>query len=94
MICNHLHRIAKKKLDDYSFYGGSLHVSYAPEYESVNETREKLQERRKVVAAKIRKLGKYQKETSHLLALSISSFSPHILQQPPFVFGGAHFCRF
>jgi hypothetical protein len=50
-------RFAKKKLDDYSFFGGSLHISYAPEYESVKETREKLQDRRKIIAAKIRQLG-------------------------------------
>lgn len=33
---------AKRKLDDSSFYGGSLHVCYAPEYETVAETRVKL----------------------------------------------------
>ncbi|CAG5120225.1 unnamed protein product [Candidula unifasciata] len=47
-------RFAKRKLDDHSFFGGALHVCYAPEYESVAETREKLQERQRVVAAKIR----------------------------------------
>ncbi|BFY97989.1 hypothetical protein BsWGS_01029 [Bradybaena similaris] len=47
-------RFAKRKLDDHSFFGGALHVCYAPEYESVIETREKLQERRRVIAAKIR----------------------------------------
>lgn len=52
-------RIAKRKLDNYSFYGGNLHICYAPEYESVDETREKLQDRRKVVAAKCRQ---YEKE--------------------------------
>ena len=50
-------RFAKKKLDDHSFYGASLHVCYAPEHETVTETREKLQDRRKVIAAKIRQLG-------------------------------------
>ncbi|XP_041366432.1 RNA-binding protein 48-like [Gigantopelta aegis] len=47
-------RFAKKKLDDYSFFGGVLHVCYAPEYETVEETRQKLQDRRKVIAAKTR----------------------------------------
>ena len=45
-------RIAKRKLDNWSFYGRSLHVCYAPEFESVYETREKLAQRRKVVAQK------------------------------------------
>ncbi|GFO46425.1 RNA-binding protein 48 [Plakobranchus ocellatus] len=47
-------RFAKRKLDDYSFFGGNLHVCYAPEYESVQETRAKLQDRRQVISKKIR----------------------------------------
>lgn len=53
-----LFRIAKKKLDNRSFFGGILHVCYAPEFETVDDTREKLQERRKVIAKKTR--GEYQ----------------------------------
>ncbi|KAM5157121.1 RNA-binding protein 48 isoform 1-T1 [Mantella aurantiaca] len=45
----HSARIAKRKQDERSFFGGILHVCYAPEYESVQETREKLQERRRYV---------------------------------------------
>ncbi|CAH1788989.1 unnamed protein product [Owenia fusiformis] len=48
-------RHAKRKLDDYSFFGNVLHVSYAPEWESVAETREKLQQRRKAIAIRTRK---------------------------------------
>lgn len=48
-------RIAKKKLDDSSFYGGILHVCYAPEFETLEETRAKLLQRRKDVFYKIRK---------------------------------------
>ncbi|CAJ0929043.1 unnamed protein product [Ranitomeya imitator] len=44
------HRVAKRKLDENSFFGGILHVCYAPEFESVQETREKLQDRRRYVA--------------------------------------------
>lgn len=44
-------RFAKKQLDGKSFYGQVLHVCYAPELETVEETREKLQERRKSIAA-------------------------------------------
>jgi hypothetical protein len=47
-------RIAKKKLDNRSFFGKNLHVSYAPEFESVQDTREKLQQRRRVIEWKTR----------------------------------------
>ncbi|XP_075683826.1 RNA-binding protein 48 isoform X2 [Rhinoderma darwinii] len=43
-------RVAKRKLDEFSFFGGVLHICYAPEFESVQETREKLQDRRRYVA--------------------------------------------
>ncbi|NXM77292.1 RBM48 protein, partial [Serilophus lunatus] len=43
-------RVAKKKMDERSFFGSLLHVCYAPEFESVQETREKLQDRRKYIA--------------------------------------------
>ena len=52
-------RAAKRKLDDWSFYGGVLHVCYAPEYETVQETKEKLQDRRKAIAAKVRQYGEF-----------------------------------
>ncbi|XP_078571460.1 uncharacterized protein LOC144859068 [Branchiostoma floridae x Branchiostoma japonicum] len=47
-------RVAKRKLDEYSFFGGVLHVSYAPEFETVQDTREKLGERRLLIANKTR----------------------------------------
>ncbi|KAG8238056.1 hypothetical protein J437_LFUL018017, partial [Ladona fulva] len=46
-------RHAKRRLDGMSFYGGVLHVCYAPEMETVAETREKLIQRRKDVACRI-----------------------------------------
>ena len=52
--CDLFLRFAKKKLDNKSFFGGILHVCYAPEFETVNDTREKLQERRKIIAKKTR----------------------------------------
>ena len=45
-------RVAKRKLDNKSFFGKNLHVSYAPEFESVEETREKLQQRKAIIAQK------------------------------------------
>lgn len=54
--CYHVHyakiqsaRLAKRLLDNKSFYGGILHVCYAPECESLEETRAKLQQRTKDV---------------------------------------------
>nr|XP_056713708.1 RNA-binding protein 48 [Euleptes europaea] len=43
-------RVAKRKLDERSFFGSLLHVCYAPEFETVQETREKLRDRRKYIA--------------------------------------------
>ncbi|XP_051520525.1 RNA-binding protein 48-like [Myxocyprinus asiaticus] len=42
-------RAAKRHTDEKSFFGGQLHVCYAPEYENVEETRQKLQDRRRYV---------------------------------------------
>lgn len=38
-------RRAKKMMDAKEYYGGILHISYAPEYESADETRHKFQQR-------------------------------------------------
>ncbi|XP_004702714.1 RNA-binding protein 48 [Echinops telfairi] len=43
-------RTAKKKMDEQSFFGGLLHVCYAPEFETVEETRKKLRDRRAYIA--------------------------------------------
>ncbi|XP_049537455.1 RNA-binding protein 48 [Anopheles darlingi] len=42
-------RRAKKVLDAHNFYGGLLHISYAPERETVEEVRAKLAQRRSEV---------------------------------------------
>ncbi|CAG8591481.1 9827_t:CDS:2 [Scutellospora calospora] len=47
-------RVAKKKVDDHSFFSSYLRVRYGPEYESIEDTRQKLQDRRNVVAIKTR----------------------------------------
>lgn len=44
---------AKKRLDDYELLGSILHVCYAPEYESMEETLAKLQSRQRYVNIKI-----------------------------------------
>lgn len=48
-------RIAKRFIDGKNFFGGSLHVFYAPELESVSETKTKLAQRRRDIATRIRK---------------------------------------
>lgn len=47
-------RVAKRFLDGFNFYGGSLHVFYAPELESLAETRKKLNQRRRDVSTRIK----------------------------------------
>ncbi|XP_053190866.1 RNA-binding protein 48 [Scomber japonicus] len=42
-------RAAKRHMDEKSFYGGVLHVCYVPEYETVEDTRLKLQDRRRYI---------------------------------------------
>lgn len=49
-------RMAKKMLDTKNFYGGSLHVTYAPELESLDETRIKLAQRKYDVLARLKNL--------------------------------------
>ncbi|EDS37761.1 conserved hypothetical protein [Culex quinquefasciatus] len=51
-------RRAKKLLDAKNFYGGILHLSYAPERESIEELRQKLAQRRREVAFRVPKKQK------------------------------------
>ena len=53
-------RIAKKQLDDYNFVGSILHVCYAPELEDIQDTKEKLNERRRFVESKLNKIAEYK----------------------------------
>ncbi|KAH7833241.1 hypothetical protein Vadar_004382 [Vaccinium darrowii] len=46
-------RFAKRKLDEFVFLGNRLQVSYAPQYESLSDMKEKLEGRRKEVLARI-----------------------------------------
>ncbi|XP_011859177.1 PREDICTED: RNA-binding protein 48 [Vollenhovia emeryi] len=49
-------RIAKRSIDNKNFFGGILHVCYAPELETLEETRTKLWQRRKDVATQIKRV--------------------------------------
>lgn len=55
-------RIAKKMLDTKNFYGGSLHVCYAPEFESLNQTRNKILQRQRDVIFRLNNLQKDRQE--------------------------------
>ncbi|KAK1381495.1 RNA-binding protein 48 [Heracleum sosnowskyi] len=46
-------RFAKKKLDEHVFFGNRLQVSYAPQYESLSDTKDKLEGRRREVLARL-----------------------------------------
>lgn len=48
-------RIAKKMLDTKNFYGGVLHVCYAPELETLDDVREKLLQRKREVYRQLQK---------------------------------------
>lgn len=50
-----LYRFAKQMMDDKNFFGGILHVCYAPELESLSETRQKLTQRETDVLKRIRR---------------------------------------
>ncbi len=56
--------VAKIKLDDYNFYGEIIHVFYAPEFENIEDLREKLEERRFIVDLKCKKYNEMDFGTS------------------------------
>ena len=48
-----LFRFAKRKLDDFVFLGNRLQVSYAPHFETLSDTKDKLEGRRREVIARL-----------------------------------------
>ncbi|KAJ4711079.1 RNA-binding protein 48 [Melia azedarach] len=46
-------RFAKRKLDEFVFLGNRIKVSYAPQFESISDTKNKLESRRKEVLARL-----------------------------------------
>lgn len=44
-------------MDEKSFFGGVLHVCYVPEYETVEDTRLKLQDRRRYFSRTCQNIG-------------------------------------
>ncbi|KAL4703848.1 hypothetical protein ACJJTC_016025 [Scirpophaga incertulas] len=49
-------RLAKRFLDTKNFYGSTLHICYAPELETLTETRNKLLQRQQDVTNRLKKL--------------------------------------
>lgn len=67
IICLY-HRFAKKQMDTKNFFGSILHVCYAPELETLEQTRVKLQMRMSEVTKHINKIGlhnSYKKYSYH-----------------------------
>jgi hypothetical protein len=87
-------RYAKHNLDGRAFYGGILHVCYAPEMESVAETRAKLIQRRKDIAIRTRgdipcteqsKLICQSSITSTILLISTDKVTISLLWRRPLI---------
>ncbi|KAJ6410210.1 hypothetical protein OIU84_009662 [Salix udensis] len=77
-------RFAKRKLDESIFLGNPLQVSYAPHFETVSDTKDKLEGRKKEVLARLNP-GKGPKvhngrtsSQASLLASQIDHVSQHI----------------
>lgn len=54
---------AKRRLDDANFYGAVLHVTYAPEMETIEETRDKMIEREKRYEKGLARVEKEKRES-------------------------------
>ncbi|XP_072969073.1 uncharacterized protein [Typha angustifolia] len=65
-------RFAKRKLDESVFLGNRLQVSYALQFESLSDTKEKLEARRKEVLCRI-KFGRKEGSTSQQWSPQVSS---------------------
>ncbi|XP_063938544.1 uncharacterized protein LOC108197814 isoform X2 [Daucus carota subsp. sativus] len=60
-------RFAKKKLDEHVFFGNRLQVSYAPQFESLSDTKDKLEGRRREVLARLNPgISKRPKTQNHI----------------------------
>lgn len=67
-------------MDEQSFFGGLLHVCYAPEFETVEETRKKLQERKAYIARATKNKGMESLLLNTYvlgILLSLASWSSH-----------------
>ncbi|KAK7899154.1 hypothetical protein WMY93_020007 [Mugilogobius chulae] len=65
-------RAAKRHMDEKSFYGGVLHVCYVPEYETVEDTRLKLQDRMKYIMKTLHYIAKEKRQMEDAAAETTS----------------------
>ncbi|PKI44346.1 RNA-binding protein 48 [Punica granatum] len=79
LVCNA--RFAKRKLDEFVFLGNRLQVSYAPQFESLAETKEKLESRRREVIARLNPGRSKASTTCETGALRVSSVDGSSSQQ-------------
>ncbi|MFQ6652206.1 hypothetical protein Gotur_024182 [Gossypium turneri] len=78
-------RFAKRKLDEFVFLGNRLLVSYAPQFESLDDTKDKLEGRRKEILARLNSQRSKGHPVHHVLssneAPSLPASSLHIPDQ-------------
>ncbi|GAA6229932.1 RNA-binding protein 48 [Lates japonicus] len=78
-------RAAKRHMDEKSFYGGVLHVCYIPEYETVEDTRLKLQDRRRYIIRaaqnKVREREQKEAETEEPTTSNTATTSENIISR-------------
>ncbi|KAL5725120.1 hypothetical protein ACHQM5_008300 [Ranunculus cassubicifolius] len=72
-------RFAKKKLDEFVFLGNKLQVTYAPHFESLSDTTEKLECRRREVLSRLNSGKSKGLATRNQSPLFDPSVSPHSL---------------
>ena len=77
---------AKRKMDNFPFLGNLLEVSYAPQFESISDVTEKINERKKMILERVLEPNYYNtgKNTGSKIvpAISISQINPTIF---PFI---------
>ncbi|KAL2328874.1 hypothetical protein Fmac_022301 [Flemingia macrophylla] len=68
-------RFAKRKLDDFVFFGNKLQIAYATQFESLSDTMDKLEGRRSEVLARLnpgRSKGTTGSSSKHLITSNIN----------------------
>lgn len=66
-------RAAKRHMDEKSFYGGVLHVCYVPEYETVEDTRQKLQDRKQYIRRTVHHIAREKRQIEDITPETSSS---------------------
>ncbi|KAJ0965408.1 hypothetical protein J5N97_026546 [Dioscorea zingiberensis] len=75
-------RFAKRKLDESVFLGNRLHVSYAPDFESLSDTKEKLDSRKREVINRAKSLREVSKDQQSISFYEKDTSSQHWRREP------------